>query len=168
MKRSFISLAPRDALQVAIHIEERNAGLYHQFAEMFVQLGDEQSLEISAVFWEMAIEERGHYSLLRQKYAEQFGYSRSPVTDEDLIEVIELPKLDESAVFVAWDNGLPARNLALQVALTAEISAQSYYVNLVNKTPDGPLREIYSDLAKMEKGHATYLATKLGADAAED
>ena len=168
MKRSFASLGPREALQVAIHIEQRNAGLYQQFAEMFCGLGDKESLEISTVFWEMAVEERGHHCLLYQKYAEQYGHSRSALTDDDLIEIIELPKLDEVEVFSARNNGLPARNLALQIALKAEISAQTYYTNLVDLTPEGPLRQIYVDLAQMEKSHATYLATKIGPDDSHD
>jgi rubrerythrin len=168
MKRSFTSLEPPEALQVAIFIEERNAEVYQRFAEMFNEFGDEESLEIGAVFWEMAIEERGHYALLKQKYAEQYGDSICAVTEDDLVELIEVPKLDDGDVFAARKDGLPARNLALQAALQAEISAQSYYTNLVKQTPEGPLRQIYRDLAEMEEGHATYLSMKLGGDSAED
>jgi len=33
MKREFTSLSPQEALHVAVFIEERNAALYHRFAE---------------------------------------------------------------------------------------------------------------------------------------
>ena len=47
MKRSFASLNPQEALHVAIFIEERNAELYHQFADMFIEFADSESLEIA-------------------------------------------------------------------------------------------------------------------------
>ena len=49
-------------MHVAIFIEERNAELYHRFAEMFVEFRDRESLEIASVFWEMAVEEKNHSS----------------------------------------------------------------------------------------------------------
>src|SRR5207253_2455581 len=47
MKRDFASLTPQEALHVAIFIEERNAEIYHQFAEMFSEFHDPESLEIA-------------------------------------------------------------------------------------------------------------------------
>ena len=64
MPRSFSSLTPSQVLQVAISIEQRNSEVYHRFAEMFTEFGDEESLEIASVFWEMAVEERGHRASL--------------------------------------------------------------------------------------------------------
>ncbi len=163
MNRSHSSLEPAEALTVAILMEERNAELYQRFADMFVEFGDEQSLEISAVFWEMAIEERGHHALLKQKYTEQYGDLTCAINEGDLIGLAEVPSLNEGELLARRD-GISPRNLALQVALRAEISAQSYYATLVKRTPEGPLRKIYQDLAEMEGGHATYLSTKLGHD----
>ena len=37
MKRDFASLSAQEALHVAIFIEERNADIYHQLAEMFAE-----------------------------------------------------------------------------------------------------------------------------------
>src|SRR5580704_17445506 len=95
MKRSFSALAPQEALHIAIFIEERNAELYHRFAELFVEFGDGESLEIASVFWEMAIEERRHSSLLQGKYFEMFGKLTCTLTEEDLVEFIEVPKLED-------------------------------------------------------------------------
>ena len=168
MKRSFASLDVQEALQIAIFVEERNADVYHRFAEVFTEFGDEESLEIGSVFWEMAVEERGHQSLLKQKYDEQYGDAVCSLTEEDLVEFIEVPRLEDGDVLVGADHGLAARDRALQVALRAEISAQSYYAQLVEQTPDGPLRSIYRDLAEMEDGHVNYLAAKLAKDEAEE
>src|SRR5271166_6406687 len=99
MRRSFPSLDPQEALHVAIFIEERNAELYHRFAEMFVEFRDSESLEIASVFWEMAGEEKDHSSLLQARYMEEFGSSRCALTEEDLIEWIEVPKLEDGDLF---------------------------------------------------------------------
>ena len=53
MKREFTSLTAQEALHVAIFIEERNAELYQQFAELFAEFKDPESLEIAQVFWDM-------------------------------------------------------------------------------------------------------------------
>jgi len=60
VKRSFASLTPQEALHVAIFIEERNAEIYRQFAEMFAEFRDPESLEIAAAFWDLFNEERRH------------------------------------------------------------------------------------------------------------
>src|ERR1700757_4154449 len=98
MPRSFDSLSPQEVLQVAISIEERNAELYHNFAEMFTELGDKESLAISSVFWEMAIEERNHAWQLKQRQAELYGDQACSITEHDLAEIVELPKLDNNVL----------------------------------------------------------------------
>ena len=163
MKRSFASLNPQEALHVAIFIEERNAELYHRFAEMFVEFRDSESLEIASIFWEMAVEEKNHSSLLQAKYTEEYGSSRCALTEEDLFEWIEVPKLEDGDVFAATREGRTTnvRDRALQVALKAELSAQRYYSGLVQNTQEGPLRRLYCELAEMEEGHVAYIQRKL-------
>ena len=167
MQRSFVSLSPQEALQVAISIEERNAGLYHRFAELFTEFGDEESLEIAAVFWEMAIEERGHASLLQQKYAERYGDAACAVTEDDLVEIVEVPKLESSDALSAPKDGVSGRTRALNVALQAEVGAQQFYARLAEQTQYTPLRELFLELAGMEDSHVAYLEHKLAQDGAE-
>ncbi|MFZ0311864.1 MAG: ferritin family protein [Candidatus Korobacteraceae bacterium] len=166
MKPSFASLSPQQALDVALSIEKRNAEIYHRFAEMFTEFGDRLSLEIGATFWEMAIEERDHHNLLQQKYTEQYGSSTSSLTEDDLAELIEVPRLENGDLFGAGNDAVASRQQALQVALCAELSAQSFYRKLADQTPTGALRQIYCDLAQMEDGHVAYLEAKLAPDAA--
>lgn len=161
MPRSFVSLNPPEVLQVAISIENRNAELYHNFAEVFTEFGDKESLEIAAVFWEMAVEERGHSWQLKQKYAELYGNQPCSVTEEDLQEIVEVPKLDGENVFGPTSDGTPGRVRALKVALQAEIGAQQFYEKLAEETPKGPLQDIFNYLAKMEDNHVSYLEIKL-------
>lgn len=166
MQRSFSSLTPAEALQVAISIEQRNADVYHRFAEMFTQFPDEESLEIASVFWEMAVEEQGHRALLEEKYAQMFGCLSRKVTEQDVIELVEVPKLDSTDIFDSTSD-VSARDRALQVAVQAELTAQQFYERLVERTPDGPLRLMFRDLARMEDGHVAYLESKLVSDSAK-
>jgi rubrerythrin len=168
MQRSFVSLTPQEALQVAISIEDRNAELYHRFAEMFTEFGDDESLDIAGVFWEMAIEERGHSSLLRQKYADRYGDSPCHISEQDLVEMVEVPRLQSGDLFAFPTSGVPARVRALKVALQAESGAQRFYAKLAEQTPIGALHDLFDNLAEMEDGHASYLENKLAQDSPEE
>jgi len=167
MTRAFTSLNPQEAMHVAIFIEERNAGIYQRFAEMFTEFRDPESLEIASVFWDMSVEEKRHSSLLQSQYQERHGNAGCALTEEDLQEMIEVPKLESSDVFPAVELGRPAaRERALKVALDAERSAQEFYQQLVGQTEEGELRRLYIELATMEDGHVTYLQGMLSASAA--
>jgi len=166
MQRTFASLSAQEALEIAITIAERNAEIYHRFAEMFTEFGDEESLEIASVFWEMAIEERGHQAMLERKHWEQYGTANRSYSEQELVELIEVPRLNEGNVF-AIDSDLSGRQRALQVALRAEISAQQFYSKLVEQAPEGPLRQTYYDLAQIEDGHIAFLEAKLAQHEAE-
>ncbi len=163
MKRTFASLDPQEALHVAIFIEERNAELYHRLAEMFVEFRDPEFLEIAGVFSEMAAEEKNHSSVLQGKYTEEYGSARCALTEEDLVDWIEVPKLEDGDVFAATRQGrnTNARERALRVALSAELSARSYYSDLLENAQEGPFRQLYRELAEMEDDHVTSLQRKL-------
>ncbi len=167
MQRNFLSLCPQEALQIAISIEDRNAGLYHRFAEMFTEFADQESLEIATVFWEMAIEERGHSSLLRHKYAERYGDAVCQVSEQDLVEIVEAPRLEDGDVF-GTPGVVPGRARALNVALEAEAGARQFYARLTGQTPPGPLHDLFKSLTEMEDSHVAYLEGKLAQDAAEE
>jgi rubrerythrin len=166
MQRSFASLSPPEVLQVAISIEQRNAEVYHRFAEMFTEFGDEESLEIASVFWEMAIEERGHRALLEERYAEAYGALTNLLTEQELSELVEVPRLDDANIFDSEDNA-SARQRALGVAMQAEIRAQEFYEHLTAITPPGRLRDTFDNLARMEDGHVTWLGSKMVDDSAK-
>ena len=168
MTTTFSSLSPQEALQVAIYIEERNAGVYQRFAEMFTEFRDAESLEIASVFWDMSVEEKRHSSVLQNRYAERYGEAQSSVTEEDVRELIEVPRLERGDVFAAMETGTAIpRQRALNVALQAEKSAQNFYARLVGQTEDATLRQLYNELATMEDGHVTYLKGLLAAAATE-
>lgn len=163
MPRNFSSLSPSEVLQAAISIEQRNADIYHRFAEMFTEFGDEESIEISSVFWEMAVEERGHRALLEEKYVRDYGPLTSLFSEQELCELVEVPTL-ETAGILDGSSEASARERALCVALKAECSAQQFYAELAGQTPAGPLRHVFQELAQMEDDHVTILESKLASD----
>jgi rubrerythrin len=164
MKRSFTDLEPPEVLRIAIFIEQRNAEIYRHFAEMFTEFGDPESLEVAGLFWEMAVEERQHSAMLETRYSERYGDARPPLSEEDVQEFIEVPRLDQE--MLAGDKSdVGARDRALQVTLRAEISAQAFYAELAQHTPPGALRDIYEQLALMEDGHIDFLSRKLSSGA---
>jgi rubrerythrin len=159
MKRPFSSLSPQEALHVSVFIEERNAELYHRFAEMFAEFRDVDSLEIASVFWDMAAEERRHGTILLKRYSDLYGNRACAITDDDIQEMIELPKLEDGDVFEPVNNN--ARESALQVALNAEQHARDFYVSLGARTSDAPLKKLYTELGEFEDAHVAFLERKI-------
>jgi rubrerythrin len=161
-KREFASLNPQEALHVAIFIEERNAQLYGQFSELFSEFGDSESVEIAATFDEMAAEERKHGSLLQKRYFDRYGTQACAVTEDDVRELIEVPRLEE-AIFVISraKGGRSPRELALEVGLNAEQSATRYYSRLLEMSIDPEMRAFYREFVDFETGHTDFLQRTL-------
>lgn len=163
MKRDFASLSPQEALHVAIFIEERNAGIYHQFAEMFAEFHDPDSLEIASTFWEMAAEERQHGTLLQKRYFDRYGTRACCMTEDDIRDLIEVPRLENGEIFAISkvEGGRTPRELALEIASTAEQSAVRYYGRLAEITEDAELRAQYREFVDFEIGHSDWLEKKM-------
>jgi len=164
MKREFTSLSPQEALHVAIFIEERNHELYRQFADLFQQFGDPDSDEIADVFLDMAEEERGHGTLLQERYAQRYGEETCKITEEDIRELIEVPRL-ENDIFAIARAGATAspRHHALEVALAAEEGAERFYARLMEHTEDPDLYALYRELAAFENEHVALVRRKMEA-----
>ena len=163
-KRDFASLTPQEALHVAIFIEERNAEIYRQFAELFAEFRDTESLGIAEIFWEMANEERHHGTMLQEQYFDRYGTRYCLITEEDIKELIEVPRLDNGELFaLARSNSVPnaARTKALEIALVAERSAQRFYSNMAVTTQDADLRALCAELGDFETSHPELLEKKL-------
>lgn len=163
MKRDFASLTAQEALHVAIFIEERNAEIYTQFAELFAEFRDSESLQMAQVFWDMAEEERHHGTMLQERYFERYGTQHCIVTEEDIRDLIEVPKLDNGEIFAIIRSNTQHSPYykALEIALTAEESAQRFYARLIPRTDDEALQNIYRELAEFEDGHSKFLRGKI-------
>ena len=163
MKRSFASLHAQEALHVAIFIEERNATVYRQFAEMFAEFRDPDSLEISAAFWEMSNEEKHHATMLQERYFQGYGTSACAVTEEDISDFIEVPRLEDGRIFSADElkSGRSPREMALEVAASAEQGALRFYQELSESCQDKELRSLYQELVAFETNHSGWIEQRL-------
>ncbi|ABF39820.1 Rubrerythrin [Candidatus Koribacter versatilis Ellin345] len=163
MKRTFNALTEQEALHAAVFVEERNAEIYHRFAEMFVEFRDDDSLAIASVFWDMAAEERHHSTLLQNRYSELFGQRPCALTDDDIYEFVEIPRLEDADVFsgvTAQDHRTP-KERALHVGLTAEVGAKKFYTGLIEACKDPRLKRLYTELADFEGEHVAFLERKI-------
>lgn len=158
MKRSFASLELFEALHVAIFIEERNARIYENFAEIFARFNDDEGQSITVTFREMAEQERSHSSQLQELYWKRFRNQPCALTDADIADVIEIPQLQD-------EEELTSRRLtprqALEVGLAAERQAHHFYSELAALTMEAPLRGLYWELASLERDHEELLERKL-------
>jgi len=163
MKRDFASLTAQEALHVAIFIEERNAEIYTQFAELFAEFKDPESLQIATVFWDMAGEERHHGTMLQERYFERHGTQHCIITEDDIRDLIEVPRLANGELFaiVRSNTSHSPKYKALEIALAAEEGAQRFYSRLVPQTADEALKRIYLELAEFEDAHSKFLRSKI-------
>lgn len=163
MKRDFASLTAQEALHVAIFIEERNAEIYTQFAELFAEFKDSESLQIAQIFWDMAGEERHHGTMLQERYFERYGTQHCVITEEDIRDLIEVPKMDNGELFaiVRSNTSHSPKYKALEIALVAEEGAQKFYTRLIPQTDDEALKRIYLELAEFEDNHSRFLREKI-------
>jgi rubrerythrin len=162
-KRGFASLTPQEALHVAIFIEERNAGIYAEFAEMFAEFRDPESLEIAAAFWDMSNDERGHGTMLQQRYVDRFGTRPCAITEDDISELIEVPRLENGDIFTLskLKVGRSPRQMALEVAAAAEESALKFYRRLAASAADTDLKALYQEFVELETSHGSWLQEKI-------
>jgi rubrerythrin len=163
MKRDFVSLSAQEGLHVAIFIEERNAEIYHQFAEMFAEFRDPESLEVAATFWDMSHDERQHGTLLQKRYFDRYGTRSCAITEEDIGDFIEVPRLENGEIFTFTKLrvGRSPRQMAIEIAIAAEQNAARYYARLVESTADPELRSLYRELMEFEASHTDGLERKL-------
>lgn len=158
MKRTFVSLEDHEALHVAIRIEERNARLYEDFARRLEAAGGAETHEVVATLAEMAAQERAHAHLLEERYRQRFGDRPCALTASDILDVIEVPQLDDPEIFIP---GRASREKILEAALATERHARHYYTELAALTLEAPTRGLYQELAGFERDHEEYLEKKL-------
>ncbi|MBI3671022.1 MAG: ferritin family protein [Acidobacteria bacterium] len=142
----------RATLLRAIQIETRNARVYDSLAQLFQGYDD----SVTAIFREMAAEERQHGAELEHRYGERFGPLPSPA--EEPKEVIEAPDLDDPEALI-FDSMTVEQ--ALEVGLRAEETAREFYARESSRTTDPELQKVYRELAEFEETHVRLLNEKL-------
>ncbi|MDD5542188.1 MAG: ferritin family protein [Acidobacteriia bacterium] len=142
----------RGPLLRAIQIEARNAEVYNSLAQLFVGYED----SVTAIFSELAAEERRHGMELEKLYRERFGAVPSP--GEEPKEVIEAPDLEDPEALV-FDSMTVEQ--ALKAGLRAEQMARQFYSRESSRTSDAELRKVYRELGEFENAHVRLLNDRL-------
>jgi erythrin-vacuolar iron transport family protein len=146
---------PEDARRVllrAIQIEARNGSIYDSLSDIFQ--GYDES--VTALFNEMAAEERQHGAQLVERYRERFGVVPSP--REEPKEVIEPVDLDDAEALVFDSMSVEQ---ALRTGLRTEESAREFYRKETLHASDPELQKMYRELAEFEETHVRVLQEKL-------
>lgn len=154
MKRSLTELKPHEVLKVAVWIEERNAQAYENYAQMF----EWYEPDLARAFQEMAVQEREHGRKLSEMYQQKYGDLACDLTDQDIIEMVEAPVLEDGETFI-FDRTRPRD--ALEVGLKAERLAKAFYADLAKKAEDPDQRALYQELADVEVEHEAFLLRKI-------
>lgn len=142
----------RSTLLRGIQIEARNAKVYDTFAQLFQGYDD----SVTAIFREMADEERQHGIDLEQRYRQRFGPVPAPA--EEPKEVIEAPDLEDAEALIFDSMTLVE---ALEVGLKAELMAREFYQREAERISDPGLQKLYQELGEFEEDHVRRLAEKL-------
>jgi rubrerythrin len=136
----------------AIQIEVRNGGVYDSLAQLFQGYDD----SVTALFCEMAAEERQHGAVLEQRYRERFG--PVPSSSEEPKEVIEAADLDDAEALI-FDSMTIEQ--ALETGLRTEEAAREFYRLEASRASDPELETVYRELAEFEETHVRRLNEKL-------
>lgn len=138
----FSALSLRDALDLAVLIEEEAAERYEEFTDQMVKHDSE---EAAAFFRVMRENERRHMEQLLARRIEYFGSQPREVTREMLFD-IEAPEYDEVRAF------MPAR-AALETALRAEEKAHAFFVSALRTAMNPDVRALFEALRAEEVTH---------------
>jgi erythrin-vacuolar iron transport family protein len=139
--RALSELSEREVLALAIASEEEDSRIYSSFAETC-----RTDFPASAtVFDEMAEEERGHRASLFDLYRERFGEHLPPIRREDVRGFMKRRNL-------WWEKDVSAEKLRAEAAIM-EQQAASFYDNAASQALDTRVRELFLQLAEVERGH---------------
>lgn len=138
----FSSLSLRDALDLAVFIEEEAKERYDDFA---AQMDAHHTPDAAKFFRHMAANELKHAERISAKRNERFG--DEPITaSRSVIFDVEAPEFDQARAFMSPHQ-------ALEVALESETKAREYYEGALKTVEDTDLRDLFTWLRDEEIDH---------------
>jgi erythrin-vacuolar iron transport family protein len=139
--KSLNELSEREVLALAIANEEEDSRIYLSFADR-LRPDFEGS---AAIFNEMAAEERGHRDSLYQLYRDRFGEHLPPIRREDVRGFLRRRT-------PWWDPSLDLDKMRGEAELM-ERQAANFYEKAASRSIDVSVRELFTHLAEVERGH---------------
>ena len=138
----FASLSLKDALDLAILVEEEAQERYEEFAH---QMDQHRTPEAAKFFRLMAVNEAKHGSELSARRIRRFGDEPKAVTRAMLFD-IEAPDYDAARAFMS-----PRQ--AMQSALSAEVKAHGFFVAALPAIKDSDVKALFEELRDEELDH---------------
>ncbi len=138
----FSSLSLKDALDLAILVEDEAMERYNEFTD---QMRKHHTEESARFFVFMAANEKKHGDELRARRKELFGDASSNV-DRSLLFDVEAPSYDRARAFMSVHQ-------ALRVALDAEVKAWRFFDSAVPTIADPDVKALFSELREEEVEH---------------
>ena len=138
----FARLTLKDALDLAVLIEEEAKERYEEFAD---QMELHRTAEAARFFRYMATNEEKHRAELAARRSELFGEAPTSVR-RTMIFDIEAPDYDQARAFMS------ARE-ALNASLRSEVKAHAFFVNALPSIGDPSVRELFEELCQEEVEH---------------
>lgn len=138
----FAALSLKDALDLAILIEEEARERYEEFVD---QLELHHTAEAAEFFRHMAVNETKHGDELSARRRELFGDAPRAVSRAMLWDV-EAPEYHQARVFMS------ARH-AMEVALDAETKAHDFFAAALQHVTDPEVKALFEELRDEEIEH---------------
>ena len=138
----FKRLSLREALDLAIAIEEEARDRYKEFAE---QLTAHHTSDVAAFFARMASIEEMHRSKLSKRRQTSFPGERPTEMTASIFDV-EAPEYDAARAFMSVRQ-------ALETVLAAEEKAYAFFARALPQLEDAPVRSLFLELADEEVEH---------------
>src|SRR5919112_1065604 len=139
--KALSDLSEREVLALAISNEEEDSRIYQSFADRL-----RPDFDASAhVFDDMAEEERGHRDSLYEIYRQRFGEHLPPIRREDVRGSLRRRR-------PWWEPSLDLDKMRGEAELM-ERQAANFYEQAASKATDVSVRQLFTRLAEVERGH---------------
>ncbi len=146
----FATISMRDALDLAVLIEEEARDRYEELA---AQLILHRTPGAAAFFTKMMRVEEVHRKQLFEQRTRNFGNQPSGVSREMIYDV-EAPDYDEVRM-----NMTP--RTALEVALRSEVKAHAFFVNALKHVASAEVKKLFEHLCEEEVEHQNLVKAEL-------
>lgn len=156
-KIDFATVSLKDALDLAILIEEEASERYEEFTQ---QMESYRNAEAAKFFGHMKINEQKHGAQLAETRKKRFG--DAPVSvNRDMIFDVEAPDFDEARGFMTLRE-------ALDAAYRAEEKARAFFAAALEKVQDAEVKELFTELCEEEVEHKELVKAEIAKLPAED
>ncbi len=146
----FKSLSLKDALDLAILVEQEAQERYEEFA---AQMDQHRTPEAARFFRYMAVNEAKHGGDLAARRARLFGSAPMAVTRTMLFDV-EAPDYDAARAFMSPRQAMAA-------ALASEVKAHAFFVAALPGILDGDVKALFEELRDEEVEHQNLVKAEL-------